>query len=76
VQDNGPGISEEELTHIFDRFYRGEIARAINAPGTGIGLPVAQKIIEQYDGFVDVVSHLGKGSTFSLWFPQAINPTA
>ncbi len=69
IQDEGPGLSEEEEQLIFDRFYRGEAARAANVYGIGLGLSIAQKIVESYGGLIKVESGHNSGACFSLWLP-------
>jgi signal transduction histidine kinase len=68
VQDNGMGISEEDLPHIFERFYRADEARS--RQGTGLGLSIAQTLVEQCAGQIDVQSTLGQGTTFILRIPS------
>ncbi|HUM69793.1 MAG TPA: sensor histidine kinase, partial [Chloroflexota bacterium] len=70
ITDQGPGVSETEQALIFDRFYRGEAARATNISGIGLGLPVAKKIIEPYGGLIELASEVGIGARFSLWLPR------
>ncbi len=67
IQDNGVGISPEAQTHIFERFWRQD--QAHTTPGFGLGLPIAQKIIEQHGGTIRVESAVGTGSTFTLRLP-------
>jgi two-component system phosphate regulon sensor histidine kinase PhoR len=69
VCDNGPGISSSEQSHIFDRFYRGQQARAGHIPGTGLGLYMVSLIAQAHNGRLTLKSYLGQGSTFTLWFP-------
>jgi signal transduction histidine kinase len=64
VQDEGPGISEELQQRIFDRFYRGDTSRS--TPGFGLGLSIAQALIEAQKGSLEVMSQVGKGSTFAV----------
>jgi PAS domain S-box-containing protein len=72
VEDNGLGISPEDLPHIFQRFYRGDKARGqAHSVGVGLGLPIAQKIIEAHGGTIDVETQIGKGSTFQIFLPTA-----
>lgn len=66
VRDQGPGIDDAELKHIFDRFYRSIQARKQHPAGHGLGLSIAQKLIAQQHGRLTVESELGKGSTFTI----------
>jgi two-component system, OmpR family, sensor histidine kinase NblS len=68
VADNGIGIPEEELDHVFDRFYRVE-RKVHTIKGTGLGLTIVKKIVERQGGKVTVRSALGEGSTFSISLP-------
>ncbi len=69
IIDQGIGISPKDLPHIFDRFYRADNARTKNgASGYGLGLSIAQKIVEQDHGSISVQSIPNKGSTFSVNF--------
>lgn len=68
VTDTGPGISEEEQTKIFGRFYRAP--GAWQAEGVGIGLYLTRQIAEKQGGYVKVESTPGMGSTFSLYLPR------
>jgi len=69
VKDTGIGIRPEELSHIFEDFYRTEEAKAMSRQGTGLGLSIVRAIAERYGGSVDVQSEVGKGSTFSFVLP-------
>jgi two-component system sensor histidine kinase CiaH len=69
VRDQGMGIAAKDLPRIFDRFYRADLSRTAN--GHGIGLSIAQKIMEQHGGQVKVISKPGKGSTFEIQLPLA-----
>ncbi len=73
VTDNGPGISPEDLPHIFERFYRGEKSRTRqkDGKGYGLGLSIAYWIVRNHGGRIEVNSTLGKGSTFCVWLPLA-----
>ena len=68
VSDTGKGIDVEDLPHIFERFYRGDEARTERGR-SGLGLAIAQKIIEAHDGKIDVVSAPDAGSTFRIMLP-------
>ncbi len=67
IEDNGQGISKDEINNIFKRFYRGKNTE--NADGVGIGLYLAQEIISRQKGFIKVKSTEGLGSTFSVMLP-------
>jgi len=69
VQDYGVGIRKEEISKVFERFYRGgdELTRSVK--GTGLGLTLVKEIVEAHHGKVYVESELGKGSTFSILLP-------
>lgn len=70
VSDNGPGISEEDLPHIFERFYRGEKSRKrVKESGFGLGLSIVKWIVNAHGGVVDVESKLGEGTTFFVRLP-------
>src|SRR5262249_41932181 len=69
VSDTGIGISEAELPHIFDRFYRSERAKVAVKTGTGLGLAIAKRVIDLHQGTIEVKSMLGKGTTFQVWLP-------
>ncbi len=69
VQDFGEGISEEDAKHVFDRFYRVDKARSRKQGGNGLGLSIAQKLVEGYGGRIELESSLGNGSIFRLSLP-------
>ncbi len=69
VSDTGPGITEEDRVHLFERFYRGSAATSSRAPGTGLGLSICDEIVRQHGGHIEVASVLGQGSTFEVWLP-------
>lgn len=66
ISDNGTGISQKDLHHIFKRFYRSK--RSVDIPGIGLGLPLAKSIIEGQGGILSVESRLGEGTTFIISF--------
>jgi signal transduction histidine kinase len=68
VSDTGIGIKEEDMPHIFERFYRGDNVRQSKTPGTGLGLAIAKEIVDVHEGKLEVESKLGRGSTFRVWF--------
>lgn len=71
VEDNGPGISAEELPRVFDRFYRTRSSRGGDEKGSGLGLSIVKRIIEQHDGEVKIESEQGAGTRFMLSLPLA-----
>ena len=70
IQDNGIGMSEKDVEHAFDRFYRADVVRNSKTGGTGLGLSIARWIIEKHQGYYDIVSREGLGTRFSVVFPR------
>jgi signal transduction histidine kinase len=68
VADDGPGIAPEEIPYVFDRFWRGDGARA---GGSGIGLAIARELVRAHGGRIWVESKLGEGTTFRFTLPQS-----
>lgn len=69
VQDTGIGISKDDISHIFERFYRVRQERSVNQEGTGLGLTIARSIVEQHGGKIWVTSEPDQGSTFTFSLP-------
>ena len=69
VRDSGIGISEQDQAKIFERFYRVDKARSRELGGAGIGLAIAEWIVQQHRGSLTVQSSIGTGSTFSIKLP-------
>ncbi|MCX8161312.1 MAG: ATP-binding protein [Candidatus Saccharicenans sp.] len=69
VADTGPGMNQEQLARIFDRFYRGN--RENSPPGSGLGLSIVKSIVEAHKGRIEVCSTLGQGSVFTVFLPLA-----
>ena len=71
VSDNGPGITPDDLSHLFERFYRGKAGHNSGAPGTGLGLAIAQEIVERHHGRIAIQSEgvPGQGSRFTVRLP-------
>ena len=71
VEDRGPGIPEEVLPHVFERFYRVDKSRERKRGGAGLGLSIAKTIVESHDGRVEAESRPSEGTTMSLYLPLA-----
>lgn len=71
ISDTGVGISQGNLGFIFEEFFRVKNKETRGISGSGLGLPIAKRIIKAHNGFIRVVSELGKGSTFSVFLPKA-----
>jgi two-component system sensor histidine kinase BaeS len=69
VSDTGLGIDEEDLQQIFKRFWRADKSRSRATGGTGIGLAIVRELVSAHDGRIEVESHPGRGSRFSVSFP-------
>jgi len=69
IKDEGMGIPEESLPHIFDRFYRVDKARSRSTGGSGLGLSIVRDLVEKHQGKITVESTIGVGSVFTLYFP-------
>jgi len=68
VADTGPGISSEDMKHLFEKFYRVPGSEKL-APGTGLGLSICKRIIAAHHGRIDVESQVGKGTKFTVLLP-------
>ena len=72
VSDSGPGIAEQDLTHIFERFYRAERSRKRNkSTGFGLGLSIANMIVTRHNGKIQVDTQIGVGTRFTVLLPLA-----
>lgn len=72
VHDDGPGVPAEDLPHLFERYYRAR--SAAGSPGTGLGLPLARKAIEQQGGRLEIDSAEHEGFTAVIWLPRQPDP--
>ena len=69
VADTGIGLSDDDLQHIFSRFWRADAGRDRASGGLGVGLAIVKEIVDRHDGWVNVESELGVGSTFTINIP-------
>lgn len=76
VEDTGAGIPEEQQARIFEPFYRGDAARAVETGGIGLGLSIARLVAEAHSGTLTVSSAVGTGTTFRLTIPANAPPNA
>lgn len=70
IEDEGSGMAEDDIPHIFERFYRGDKSRDRKTGGVGIGLSIVKALMDAHKGFIKVKSRLNKGTSITLWFPQ------
>ena len=74
VEDNGIGITKEQLTHIWERFYQADASRSgEEGSGSGLGLPMVKWIVEAHGGEIEAESVFGEGSRFLFWIPGEEN---
>ncbi|WP_028611740.1 sensor histidine kinase [Paenibacillus harenae] len=69
LSDNGSGIGEEHLPHLFERFYRSESSRTRKSGGAGLGLAIVKSIVDAHHGRIEVQSRPGDGTTFRIYLP-------
>lgn len=70
VQDEGIGVAQKDVSHMFERFYRSDAARSSQTGGSGLGLSIAKWIVDQHGGYFEVVSAEGIGTRVSIHLPQ------
>jgi len=71
IRDEGFGMSSEDISHLFERFWRSDRFR--NLPGTGLGMSIVKEIIEYHQGLIEINSAVNKGTTVTLWLPIYID---
>ncbi len=78
VTDNGPGIAERDLPHLFERFYRVDRGRSRESGGSGLGLSIVKHIVQQHGGDVRARSRVGEGTemSFKIPFPEGMREKA
>jgi signal transduction histidine kinase len=69
VQDNGPGMSPEELNQLYELYYRTPLAKKSGRSGTGLGLFIVKTLVDAHQGKIEVASRPGQGTTFTVWLP-------
>jgi two-component system sensor histidine kinase BaeS len=69
IADDGIGISQEDLPHVFDKFYRVDSPETEDIIGSGLGLSIVKTIVEKHRGRIWVESELGQGTTFAIVLP-------
>lgn len=74
VADSGPGLSSDQVAHVFDRFWRADVSRNRDTGGVGLGLAIIAKAAEALGGSIAVESNLGQGMVFSLFLPRSATP--
>lgn len=70
ISDNGSGIDEKDVPYIFDRFYRSDASRNSKTGGSGIGLSIVKRIVEDHEGSISCESVLGEGTTMHITLPK------
>ncbi len=76
VSDSGPGMTPDEMAHVFERFYRADVSRARSSGGAGLGLAIVSALAEAHGGAASVKSEPGRGATFTITLPLAVESRA
>jgi signal transduction histidine kinase len=71
VSDDGPGLDDDQLEHVFDRFWRADSSESQSVGGTGLGLAIAKSLVELHGGAISANSSPGEGATFRFVLPIA-----
>ena len=72
VTDHGPGISADDASHVFDRFWRAPASRAM--PGSGLGLSIVRQVVDDHHGQVTIAPNPGGGTRVQITLPAAATP--
>jgi PAS domain S-box-containing protein len=72
IEDTGMGIDPDDLSNIFDRFYRGRRSQRSETPGTGLGLAIVKEIVDLHEGRIEVTSQVKQGTKFKVWLPLSL----
>lgn len=72
ISDNGIGMKEETIPHVFERFYMADKARSRSVGGSGLGLSIVKRIVQIHHGSIEVESKFGEGTTFKITIPKNI----
>jgi two-component system sensor histidine kinase BaeS len=72
VEDTGSGIPEEDLPHVFERFFRGDRSRNRRSGGLGLGLPIAKDLVEIEGGHLDIRSTVDVGTRVAVSYPRSV----
>jgi signal transduction histidine kinase len=70
LEDDGPGIPDDEIKLIFNRFFRGKAAQELNIPGTGLGLALAQELLVRQGGWIEAKQTVHGGTLFRTFMPS------
>lgn len=70
VEDTGIGMTQEDISHLYEDFFRIKNQQTKNITGSGLGMSILKKIVDMYNGTIDVTSEPGKGSKFVVSFPH------
>lgn len=72
ISDTGIGIAEEDISHVFERFFKADKSRNSSIKGSGLGLSIVKKIVDMHHGTINVQSKLGEGTAFTVSLPDVL----